>query len=59
LIERGETMSARRYAKDAGPDSMSVHIERLKFKIPRVAPFDVPDGLEAVRAALLRKDKSV
>jgi integrase len=53
--ERGDTMSARRYAKDNLPDTLVQHIERLDFRLPPVAEFDIADGLLAVEAALARK----
>jgi integrase len=56
--ERGETMSAKRYAKDAGPDALRAHVDRPKFNIPTIAPFDVAEGLVAARHALDRKIKA-
>jgi integrase len=55
--ERGDTISANRYAKDAGPDALLAHIDRLTFRIPSIAPFDVVEGVVAVEHALARKVK--
>jgi integrase len=55
--ERGETMSARRYSKDQGPDILSAQIARLNFSIPVVQKFDIQDGLLAVLDGLNRKLK--
>lgn len=56
--ERGETMSAKRYSKDSGPDVLYGHVERLKFELPTIAVFDINEGLDAVRDALRRKVKT-
>lgn len=53
--ERGETMSAIRYAKGLGPDALQIHVDRLTFNIPTIAAFDVVEGLAAVEHALARK----
>jgi integrase len=56
--ERGETMSARRYAKDSSPDNLRADVDRLNFGLPAIAKFDIEDGLTAVKAALERKTKA-
>lgn len=56
--ERGETMSAVRYAKGQGTDALRVHVDRLQFNIPTIAAFDVVEGLVAVEHALERKTHS-
>lgn len=56
--ERGQTMSAKRYAKDAGPDTLRVHVDLLKFDIPPVVAFGVSEGIEAVKDALKRKERA-
>lgn len=53
--ERGESMSGKRYAKDASPDLLVQHIDRLCFPLPAIAPLDVADALAALDAALGRK----
>jgi integrase len=53
--ERGETMSAQRYATGQGIDALRAHVDRLAFNIPMIAPFDVAEGLVAVKHALERK----
>lgn len=53
--ERGETMSGNRYAKDASPDILRVHIDRLTFVIPKITPFNVAEGLVALNYALDQK----
>lgn len=53
--ERGESMSARRYAKDASPDVLIEHVNRLSFPLPGFQPFDLADGIAAIEAALARK----
>jgi integrase len=56
--ERGETMMARRYAKDSSPDDLRADVDRLNFGLPPIAKFDIKEGLEAVNAALERKSKA-
>ena len=56
--ERGETMSAKRYSKDQGPDTLSTHVARLNFSAPVIEAFDIQDGLFAVRDGLKRRLKS-
>ncbi len=52
---RGETMSGIRYRKDEDADQLLPYIERLAFALPEIAPFDVDEGLAALRDALARK----
>lgn len=53
--ERGMTMAAGRYMKDAGPDKMYHHIAQLQFHLSTIASFDIEEGLVAVKDALDRK----
>jgi integrase len=53
--ERGHTMSAQRYAKDLEPDKMVHHVNRIRFELPAIASMAVEDALEALDAALERK----
>jgi integrase len=55
--ERGQTTSGNRYAKDEHPDVLRAYIDRLEFNIPTPMPFDVAEGLTAVKHALARKHK--
>lgn len=52
---RGMGMAGNRYVKDATPDKLRPHIERLHLSLPVIAPFDVDEGLKAVGDALNRK----
>jgi hypothetical protein len=53
--ERGATESGKLYAKDAVPDALHTHVDRLTFQLPAIEPFDIEDGLLAIRDALARK----
>lgn len=56
--ERGETMSTKRYTEDEGPDALREIVDRLSFDIPAVVPFCISEGLEAIKDALIRKDRA-
>lgn len=56
--ERGETMSRQRYAKDAKPDVLRPHVDRLTFNIPAIAVFDSGEGVDAIKDALKRKERA-
>jgi hypothetical protein len=53
--ERGDTMAAKRYAKDRTADKLAPHVERLAYELPPITRFDVADGLVALEHALARK----
>lgn len=55
---RGKTTSSTTYRKDQPADEMQPYIDRLTFKLPALAPFDVAAGLGALRDALGRKKGS-
>ncbi|EPE4144125.1 DUF6538 domain-containing protein [Yersinia enterocolitica] len=52
---RGKTETEVRYSKDLKPLYMVDVVEKIDFPLPPIARFNIPDGLDAVRYALLRK----
>ncbi|WP_439685716.1 site-specific integrase [Cupriavidus oxalaticus] len=52
---RGKTTSSTTYRKDQPADEMRPYIDKLTFKLPTIAPFDVAAGLDALKDALARK----
>lgn len=53
--ERGKTMAAKRYRKDQEASKLRPYVNRLRFNLPPIAPFNVADGLLAVSGSLDRK----
>lgn len=52
---RGETQSARNYRKDMEAHKLQTSIDRIKFPLPKIARFNIADGLVAVKCAIRRK----
>ncbi|EPT8921564.1 tyrosine-type recombinase/integrase [Cronobacter dublinensis] len=52
---RGNTETEVRYSKDLKPVYMVEVVEKIDFSLPEIARFNIPDGLDAVRDALQRK----
>ncbi|HFY0604952.1 TPA: DUF6538 domain-containing protein [Yersinia enterocolitica] len=52
---RGTTETEVRYSKDLKPLYMVEVVEKIDFPLPPIARFNIPDGLDAVIYALLRK----
>lgn len=53
---RGGSVLTEVYRKDV-PFALQEAVNRLAFRLPPIAPFDVPAGVKAVRDALARKDR--
>lgn len=53
---RGADIHDKTYMKDVEPDDAALHVNRLKVTFPFVAPFNIGQGLEAIKHALQRKD---
>lgn len=53
--ERGDRVSSRTYRKDIEPDDALPLINALSFNLPPIHPFNIEDGLIAIKSALLRK----
>jgi len=48
-------MAAIRYRKDQNADKLKPYVERLCFPLPRIAPFDVAAGMDALKDGLKAK----
>ncbi|RMM12796.1 tyrosine-type recombinase/integrase [Pseudomonas syringae] len=53
---RGSTETAGRYRKDAEADRLLTYVKLLNYELPRVKPFVISDGLDAITDALRRKN---
>ena len=53
--ERGETVSAKRYRKDALDQQLSDYVNRLDFKLPEIWPFACEAAAGHIREALGRR----
>jgi integrase len=53
--ERGETVSAKRYRKDALDQQLSDYVNRLDFKLPEIQPFACDAATGHIREALRRR----
>lgn len=56
--ERGYSQAAIRYRKDQEASELQGYIDRLKFELPTIAPFDIAAGIKAVEDALKRKERN-
>ncbi|WP_438279618.1 site-specific integrase [Pseudomonas alabamensis] len=52
---RGESITSKRYRKDTGPERLLSYVKLLDFELPKIRPFIIADGLEAVSEGLNRK----
>lgn len=52
---RGPVTAVHGYIKDQSVDELKSTVNRLKFELPLIAPFDIEQGLKAVRDSIGRK----
>ncbi|MDY7566282.1 site-specific integrase [Pseudomonas sp. RTC3] len=56
--ERGETISAKRYRKDAADAQLAGYVDRLSFELPVIQPFAYDAAPGYIRTALRRRMSS-
>jgi integrase len=56
--QRSTSVLGSVYRKDVGPDQLAPVVARLEFGLPHVAPFDIDEGIKALRDAKQRRRSS-
>ena len=54
--EPGSGVNEQHYLADPTPDESVVVVKQLDFGLPDIAPFNLDEGVKAVRDALRRKN---